>query len=260
MAATMVSGVASAATFDFSTGVTNPQNIGNGIVTTISSGTVSFSVEASFNSGQNQDDAQVLLFDAGETQPFTDVEDRAADPDLVFEGIDTTLTLGGPGAGLALVNPTVFGQPEGPGVLATNKALVIGNRNGQRVNDQAGSGGTFTFTNTSAGEVTIDTFSFIDDLSATIFDTNGNLFASLMIDGAPGCSGNGDNCVGGLAFSPFLSVGVGQSFDVSINGSGGISGFTTVDDPSVTVVPLPGALPLLLAGLGGIALVGRRKA
>ena len=91
----------------------------------------------------------------------------------------------------------------------------------------------------------------------------GNLLASLILGTTP----SGDCGDYGAGFCPFVASGIGFLGTAQSVSFGGVANQIVFDDVtfgSVTPdptspIPLPASLPLLLAGLGGLGLMARRK-
>lgn len=151
---------------------------------------------------------------------------------------------------------------------------VDGSGNDRTQLDDEGNGSqlVLSFTNTSGRSIFLERLTFIDDVDAIVRLNDpivGRMIGDIEIDGLPGsggpnseeCTGPagtgetraGDNCVAGLTFGGNRLIGNNQSFYVTFNGSGGVLGFETAE------LPVPGALPLMIAALGGLGWVARRR-
>lgn len=135
----------------------------------------------------------------------------------------------------------------GPGVsgqLSPGNILIIaGPDNGQGLPDDDAQGGTITFDFDQ--EVNVFGFDFFDleeEISELVVTTGSGFASSMLV--------TGDGQYGSFS-TPILGV---QSLSFDFAGSGAI------DNLNVSAVPLPAAPPLLLAALGGLAFVGRRRA
>ncbi|MFK7764842.1 MAG: VPLPA-CTERM sorting domain-containing protein [Roseobacter sp.] len=113
---------------------------------------------------------------------------------------------------------------------------------GGLANDFAG-GGVITFELVSGPAVSFTGFSAIDD---------GTFTFATSLDGDLGSLSLAENVTGSTTFaSSFLDAG--DSFSITYSGSG------AVDFLTVEAIPLPATLPLLLAGVGGIGYMSRRR-
>lgn len=122
--------------------------------------------------------------------------------------------------------------------------VLILQEDGSPIPDDDVQGGSITLTLTAGNAFQFLGASTIDDTTFTF---------SSSVDGLLGSTTNtADNETSMASFtSSFL--GLGDSITIGYGGSGG------VDSLILAPVPVPAALPLLLAGLGGLAWVGRRK-
>ncbi|WP_299968237.1 VPLPA-CTERM sorting domain-containing protein [uncultured Roseobacter sp.] len=152
------------------------------------------------------------------------------------------------------------------GVAGTSSDGVGGNvlirqrtsdRNGDLANDQANNGG-ITFTLLAGKALTWLGASAVDDGKFGFFTTTGGINTWLG-----SIAGLDDSETAALTFdNPSPLIEEGDSFSIFFKGSGAVDSFVFAeeDDFNPTPVPLPAGLPLLLAGLGGLALVSRRRA
>lgn len=114
------------------------------------------------------------------------------------------------------------------------------------LDDDAAGSGSITFTLLEGEAFSLTGFSGVDDGTFSL-TVGGSTIATL----SPG--GNSDTAEAALFVSPLISVGGTNTFTFNFVGSGGI------DSIALAPVPLPAALPLLLVGVGGLALFGRRR-
>lgn len=139
-------------------------------------------------------------------------------------------------------------QADGENGVAGN--VLIRQENGNRGNqqgaldDDASGNGSITFTLLSGPSFSLLGFSAVDDGTFSI-SVDGNTLGTLR----PG--DDRATAITSFAASPILNIG--DSFTVNYRGSG------AVDSIGLAPVPLPAALPLLAAGLGGLAYMGRRR-
>ncbi|WP_300029714.1 VPLPA-CTERM sorting domain-containing protein [uncultured Roseobacter sp.] len=104
-----------------------------------------------------------------------------------------------------------------------------------------------TFTATD-GFIVGDEFSLVVDGEDVAWDTTGL---------------SGDHFTGSAVIA--LMAGVTTSIDLKVSAfapgftSGGAFWSTSAATPAATVVPLPAGMPLLIAGLGALGVMGRRK-
>ncbi|WP_285670006.1 hypothetical protein [Paralimibaculum aggregatum] len=180
------------------------------------------------------------------------LDSPAQDPDLVPVAIDTDPIVNLALNGVEDINP-LFNVSE--------NSLVVQDSGSSVPNDLAATT-LLTFTLLSDMPVRLDRLTFIDDVDATVI-VNGVAWGEIEIDGVAGGDGScnpappstgtaGDNCVAGLAFTDAF-IQPNQNFSVLFNGSGGVLGFEVVE------LPVPAALPMMLAGLAGLGLAARRR-
>ncbi|GFE48850.1 hypothetical protein So717_06030 [Roseobacter cerasinus] len=129
-------------------------------------------------------------------------------------------------------------------------------RGGDLANDQANSG-TITFTLLAGSALSWVGASAVDDGRFTFSTRTGGTNTVLGV-----ISGLDDNETEQLTFdalSPLISLN--DSFSIFFEGSGAVDSFVfeTVDENTPAAVPVPAALPLMLAGLGGLGLLARRR-
>jgi hypothetical protein len=126
-------------------------------------------------------------------------------------------------------------------------ALIIQERvnKASAIPDDERAGGSITFTFDKA----------IDLLSLDYLDgeEGASVFANMSQIGGFGSGISGDNLFVTLGFGAD-AMGITQ-FRVDFLGSGAIGAF----DVQLSAVPIPASLPLLLAGLGGLGYMGRRR-
>jgi hypothetical protein len=116
---------------------------------------------------------------------------------------------------------------------------------GGRANDFAG-GGDIVFTLESGPSLALIGFAAIDD---------GTFSLSTSLDGPVTALSLSEKETGSTSFlSSFLKVG--DSFTINYSGSGAID---TLVFEEMAAVPVPASLPLLLAGLGGLGYLKRRR-
>lgn len=212
---------ASASVFDFED-FTNGATVAS---VTSSDGLISASVSA-FDRvpGRNP------LFQAGTARAFDTAETNTADPDLEIDFLN-----------------------DDTGVADTNfrpgNVLIIQNPRTAPTLDDNQSGGTITFDFTT-GPVGFTGFTIVDDADISVTATllGGGLFnvGSFSVDR--------DRGFDVFSFGEVADV-TSLTFDFG-TASGAIDGLTFT---SPTPVPVPAALPLLLAGLGGLGAVARRR-
>lgn len=196
--------------------------------------------------------AAILDFDAtaGQTIPLTSFSEDGYTFELFFTGInqgpaifDTTCTgyAGSDGCNNDLdLTPLVQGE-NGVG----GNVMILQSNTDLTPNDAAG-GGTIEFRLTSGPSFFLTGFSGVDEQPITAFDKDGT-----TILGVIDLPGDRDT---GLVTFMSSRINVGDSFFIKFDGSGGI------DSLVVAPVPVPAALPLLLAALGALGLARRRRA
>ncbi len=201
--------------------------------------------------GASAASAAVIDFDgldasAGQTVPLTSFTE---------DGYTFSLSTTGGTAGAAIFDTTCVGAAcNGDTDLALSPGRqgengVFGNvlirqdgRRGQPVPNDSASPGSIILTLTAGPSFFLSGFSAIDDGTFKIFGGGAEL-GSIML---------GENQTGKTTFGNFL-VSVGDSLTLSYSGSGGF------DSLEVAPVPLPAALPMLLAAMGGLGWVARRR-
>lgn len=117
------------------------------------------------------------------------------------------------------------------------------------IDDDAQSGGII-FTVTGGAPFQITGFSVLDDVTITLLEGDGGPTRDRFIGQAGTPADNGTAQVSGLV-SPIFNIG--DTFAFRYSGSGAL------DSIVLAPVPLPAGLPLLMAGLGGLALMRRRN-
>lgn len=130
--------------------------------------------------------------------------------------------------------------PDAGGVLV----IAENDLSGGQLPDDNQNGGTITFDFVQA--VNLDGFTIYDDATITVTADNGATFsASVGTDGASDSFLIGDDRFAGIT-----------SLTFDFNGESG-----AIDDllVSLTQIPVPAGMPLLLAGLGAFGIAARRK-
>ena len=201
--------------------------------------------------------AVTLDFDSGVFTPGTYSQDG-----LVF-----SLSSTGANAGPNLFNTlcTGYGAPDGcngdidlvPGVANTtggnqgqdgvsgNVLILQADEQGKPNPNDDANGGTITFTFVSGNPFSIMGFSVVDD---------GDFEMLTSMDGSVGAVNlPGDNDTAMVSVTTGLFT-PGDTFTLNYNTDSG-----AFDSIVLDVVPVPAALPLLLAGLGGFAVLRRRR-
>lgn len=192
--------------------------------------------------------AAILDFDAldasaGQPVPLMSFSEDGYSFDLSFTGssagpaIFDTTCVGAACNGDTDLIPAMQGE-NGVG----GNVLILQDTSGGIPNDFPG-GGTISFTLTSGPSFFLEGFSAIDDGVFEAFDANGLLGSITLMS---------DNETGRTTFMS-SRINVGDTFSFDYSGSGGI------DSLVVAPVPVPAALPLVLTGLGALALVRRRR-
>lgn len=140
--------------------------------------------------------------------------------------------------------PTTSANGVSGNVLIRQENGNSGNNFGA-LDDDATGNGSITFELLSGTAFSLVGFSAVDDGRFSI-SVNGVELGSV----SPGA----DRASAATLFAASPIIGIGDTFTVNLHGSVG------VDSIGLAPVPLPAALPLLLAGLGGMAFVARRGA
>lgn len=126
----------------------------------------------------------------------------------------------------------------------SGNVLIIQNNTGPTPNDDP-QGGDIFLTLTAGQEFWWLGASAVDDGMFSFFDVNGGaLLGSIAL------AGEGET--GKVSFISSL-IGIGDTIRISLNGSGGI------DSLILQTIPIPAGLLLMLTGVGGLLLVGRRQ-
>ncbi|WP_299854967.1 VPLPA-CTERM sorting domain-containing protein [uncultured Roseobacter sp.] len=178
---------------------------------------------------------------------------------------DVSFTTAGGAVGAAIFDSTCVGnaacggdldlKPLAQGDNGVEGNLLILQEANRKVADDDVSAGTITLTLTAGPAFRFIGASVIDDTTFTFFDQlAGELSASLLGSISIGPEGNLAGGTGQITFAqPSRIIGIGDSIVLGYGGSGGI------DSLQLAAVPVPAALPLMLAGLGGLGLVARRR-
>ncbi len=189
-----------------------------------------------------------------------DFDDLAANSGLASITVGTSVfsvsSVGGAGANLFdttdpatsdhVNDDDIIPAVQGENGVAGN-VLILQTPGNALANDLA-SGGSITFTLDSGPSLALIGASGIDDDVWTFSTSVGGPLGELVL--------GADKETGMVDFLPtFLSLG--DSFTITFEGSGAID--LLVFDDGVNVVPVPAALPLMLAGLGGFGLLARRR-
>lgn len=154
-------------------------------------------------------------------------------------------TLCGPGANCSSNGDDrdLVPTPQGENGVANN--ILILQEVGASLDDDSRRGGSITFTLTQGSAFQLTGFSAVDDGRFGI-EVGGNSLGSIGL--------SSDNETGATTFgSPSSTIGIGSSFTVVYSGSGG------VDSIQLSAVPLPAGFPLIVAGLGALGFVARKK-
>lgn len=163
----------------------------------------------------------------GEARIFDTTLSGTADPDLEAPFLND-------------LNNGISGNPGN--VLIIQEA----DRQSDDIADDNRSGGTITFSFLDA--VTFTGFTILDDATITITsDTGASLSRNVDTDSQFNSFDFG---------TEFVGV---QSLIFDFNGESGAIDDLRFLDPFVAPVPVPAALPMMLAGLGGLAWVARRR-
>ncbi|NNU15359.1 hypothetical protein HK107_03335 [Parvularcula sp. ZS-1/3] len=179
----------------------------------------------------------LIIFDT------TENSDDSNDPDLVdnqsgvFTGFDDPST--------AAVEQATFGN-----------IAVIADQMPFNPADDEGSGGTVLFELETVS--TLFSLDLLDSKSGTVefFDENGDEIAGSMVTlpNVDTTDANFPNLAATVLFNGVSGISGVKSFRITLGESGGF------DNIVGQAVPIPGALPLFVAGLGGFAAMRRRRA
>lgn len=181
------------------------------------------------------------------------------------DGYTFAVTSTGRGEGPAIFNTlcTGYGTPDGcngdrdlvPLVqgqngVSGNVLIIQENRDGAPTPNDEASAGSITFTLNSGSAFRLLGFSAVDDGQFTLYDNDSNILG--LVDNGNGSANDNVTGIATGLVSPIFRIG--DSFTIGYSGSGGIDSFV------LAPVPLPAGALLLLAGLGGLAALRRRKA
>ncbi|NJN05886.1 MAG: VPLPA-CTERM sorting domain-containing protein [Rhodobacteraceae bacterium] len=132
--------------------------------------------------------------------------------------------------------------------------ILILQEAGSNIPDDAAGAGTITLTLVRGSNFRFLGASAIDNTDFKFSSIIGGTKTALGTIDIGDIEGNRPNGTGALTFAtPSGVIGVNDSILIEFGGSGG------VDSLKIAPVPVPAALPLLLAGLGGLGLMKRRK-
>lgn len=212
---------ASASVFDF-------EDFTNGA--TVSTVTSDDSLITAAVSVVDRDPNRNPVFQAGIARAFDTAATNTADPDLEIDFLND---------GTGIADPT----------FRPGNVLIIQNPTTAPTLDDNRFGGSITFDFTS-GPVGFTGFTVVDDASITVTAT---LFGGVMTN-LGNFSVGLDRGFEVFSFAEIAGV-TSLKFDFG-TASGAIDGLTFA---TPTAVPVPAALPLLLAGLGGLGFAARRR-
>lgn len=165
---------------------------------------------------------------------------------IVFDGLAVTFSASGPGGGFAYFDDLFDGLPAGLGVcetLAGPAPAPCGPGADDNIN--AGESVTLTFSE----EVSLSAFSFSGEEHVSL---NASL-STLLINGISFTFADVFN------FTPAVAAAVANLLSVTFAYGGSAPAEFYINSFSATPVPLPAAAPLLLAGIAGLGLAGRKK-
>lgn len=144
-------------------------------------------------------------------------------------------------------DPDIIPAVQGENGVGGKVLIIRENGSNPLANDRAG-GGSITFTLASGPDLALIGASGIDDDTWNFSNSAVGALGSLSL--------SGESETGSVSFLPsFLSVG--GFFTIEYEGSGAVD--LLVFDDGMTAVPLPSALPLMIAGLGSLGLMARRR-
>lgn len=203
-------------------------------------------VAAAFSFGAGSAGASIIDFDDGTTGSIF-----ASD---TFGGLVTASAISNPTNKLALFDAECGGAPSGcsgndPDLFKPGQGnvLIIQENHGSEPDDDAG-GGTFVFD--FLLPVLLNSITLLDwDRGNLTLDF---LFNDGSTDSTVFSSPHGENALGTLLFP---SLGEKNLVQLKLTTRDSLA----VAELDVTPVPVPGALPLLIGGLGALALAGRRR-
>ncbi|MCV3272171.1 VPLPA-CTERM sorting domain-containing protein [Roseobacter sinensis] len=144
-------------------------------------------------------------------------------------------------------DPDIIPAVQGENGVGGNVLILREDGSNPLANDRAG-GGTITFTLASGPDLALIGASGIDDDTWNFAESFAGALGTLTL--------GGESETGTVSFLPSFMT-VGSFFTIEYEGSGAID--SLVFDDGLTPVPVPAALPLMLAGLGGLGVMARRR-